>query len=186
MADLPPLRPEDLGEEFRAKIALQDYSARPTIEGVQFIPLRAFPEDGGSFMEVCRLDEQGCLEALPSFRVLQVSHSEMEPGAVKAWHLHLNQEDVWFVAPSQRALVGLLDLRKTSPSYQVAMRFVLGAGNARLLYVPRGVAHGAANLSQHTISLLYLTNQHFNPDHPDEHRLPWDLLGGEFWEMHRG
>lgn len=186
MTDARELRLADLGEDFRSRITVQDYATRPTIDGVQFIPLRAFPEDGGSFMEVCRLDERGCLQALPSFQVLQVSHSEMEPGAIKAWHLHLSQEDVWFVAPSQRALVGLVDLRKGSSSYQTAMRFVLGAASPRLLYVPRGVAHGVANLTQYAVTLLYLTNQHFDPAHPDEHRLPWDLLGREFWEMHRG
>jgi dTDP-4-dehydrorhamnose 3,5-epimerase len=66
------------------------------------------------------------------------------------------------------------------------MRLVLGGGKAQLLYVPRGVAHGAANLWAQAASIIYFVNQQFCLEHPDEGRLPWDLLGKDIWEVAKG
>jgi len=52
------------------------------------------------------------------------------------------------------------------------MRFMLGGGRARLLLIPRGVAHGVANLSARGAQLIYFSNATFDPHNPDEHRLP--------------
>jgi len=150
--------------------------------------LKLSPEQiaGGSFAELIRLDESGRLIAIPSFQVRQSSYSQMLPGAIKAFHLHYNQEDVWFVPPTDRLLVGLVDVRADSPTAGVSMRFVMGAGKGQLLYIPRGVAHGAANIGQSPMTILYFVNQHFNLGDPDERRLPYDILGREFWDMEQG
>jgi dTDP-4-dehydrorhamnose 3,5-epimerase len=66
------------------------------------------------------------------------------------------------------------------------MRFVLGAGRAQALYIPRGVAHGLANIWTQPANMIYLVNQLFDPENPDEHRLPWDVLGNDFWEIKKG
>jgi dTDP-4-dehydrorhamnose 3,5-epimerase len=66
------------------------------------------------------------------------------------------------------------------------MRFVLGAGRARLLYTPRGVAHGCANIWNTPSTIIYFVNQQFNLEAPDERRLPYDLLGEDFWEITPG
>ncbi len=176
----------DIGDEFRNKIFIQDYSKKLQIDGVKFIDVTQFAEDSGVFAELARLDDSGKLLAAPDFKVKQFNRSEMEPSAIKAWHLHLNQEDLWFVAPSDRLLVGLCDLRKSSLTYGAKMRFVLGAGKSRFLYIPRGVAHGVANLTNKTTVLIYLVNQFFDASNPDERRLPWDIFGKEFWELQRG
>ena len=66
------------------------------------------------------------------------------------------------------------------------MRFVLGAGRARLLYIPRGVGHGCANLGTEPATVLYYVNQQFDLQDPDERRLPWDIAGADFWRMTPG
>jgi dTDP-4-dehydrorhamnose 3,5-epimerase len=66
------------------------------------------------------------------------------------------------------------------------MRLVLGSGKARLLLIPRGVAHGVANLSSQPAAVIYFVNQAFNLERPDEHRLPYDLLGEDFWSIRPG
>ena len=88
--------------------------------------------------------------------------------------------------PYDRILVGLLDARKDSPTYNRSMRLVLGAGRAQALYIPRGVAHGLANLWQNPASMIYFVNQCFDPNNPDEHRLPWNTLGEDFWTIRKG
>jgi len=180
------LTPESIGTDFAANVSTQDYSARPKIEGVKIIDLRLMIDDGGSFAELVRFSEDGSLETIPEFKPRQSSYSQVLPGAIKAFHLHFNQEDVWFVPPTDRLLIGLVDARKDSPTYNVSQRFVMGAGRAQLLYIPRGVGHGGANIWQSPATILYFVSQQFNLENPDEQRLPWDILGKDFWELTQG
>lgn len=181
-----PLSAEDIGQPFRASVSVQDYSPTTAIAGVELLQLRRMVDDGGEFMELLRLDEQGCLQAKPSMRVVQVNYSRVLPGAIKAFHLHYQQEDVWFVPPSDRLLLGLVDVREQSPTYGQRMRFVLGEGQPRMVHIPRGVAHGAANIWARPAQIIYLVNQHFSLQDPDERRLPWDLCGADFWAIAPG
>jgi dTDP-4-dehydrorhamnose 3,5-epimerase len=183
---LKPLTKEAIGNDFSNDLSVQDYSKKPTIEGVQLINLTYFIDDGGSLTEIVRLDDQGNLQILPEFKVRQSTFSQMLPDTIKAFHLHYNQEDVWFINPTDRLLIGLFDARKNSPTYNNSMRFVLGAGRAQILYIPRGVAHGLANVWKAPASMIYFVNQQFDPNNPDEHRLPWDTLGKDFWEIRKG
>lgn len=166
-------------------LTTQDYSPKTKIEGVEIVELRRFIDDGGSFLELGRF-ASGALEGFEGVEVKQLSYSEMMPGTIKAFHVHRLQEDVWFVPPSQRVLVVLHDVRKGSASEGVTMRFVMGDGKAQLVRIPRGVAHGAANPWQNPASIIYFVTEQFNASEPDEHRLPWDFIGPEVWEMHRG
>jgi dTDP-4-dehydrorhamnose 3,5-epimerase len=118
--------------------------------------------------------------------VRQSSYSEVLPGAIKAWHLHDVQDDLWFVPPSQRLLAGLLDVREHSGTYKQSMRVVLGGGAAKLLYIPSGVAHGAANPWKAAAGIIYFVSSQFDAANPDELRLPWDLIGREFWQIQQG
>jgi dTDP-4-dehydrorhamnose 3,5-epimerase len=112
----------------------------------------------------------------------------VEPGIVKAYHVHLRQTDVWYVPPSDRILVVLLDVRRGSRTTGTRMRLTLGAGASRLLRVPPGVAHGARNLAAAPGRIIYFTDVHFSaePAECDEGRLPWDYAGAEVWEPQRG
>ena len=182
----PRLQIDDIANEWRDAISVQDYSGKPGIAGLSFIELRELVDDGGSFLEMGRLDDAGKLLGVDDFQVRQLNFSTLEPGAVKAWHVHYGQEDVWFIPPTSRLVVGLKDIRESSPTKGNALRFVMGPGRARLMLIPRGVAHGIANLTQQSQSMIYLVNQHFAVDDADERRLPWDAFGAEFWEMTRG
>ncbi len=177
---------EQIDAKFRDKVSTQDYSRKTPIGGVQIIELRHMIDDGGAFAEIVRFDEHGRLLQIPEFHVRQSSYSVVLPGAVKAFHLHFNQEDVWFVPPTDRLLIGLIDVRNGSPTCGQTMRFVMGGGKAQILYVPRGVGHGCANIGTTPATILYFVNQHFDLNAPDEHRLPWDMLGTEFWQITQG
>ena len=180
------LSPADFGPDYADLITTQQYGGATKIHDVKFIDLRLMTDDGGSFAELVRFDENGNLEAVPDFKVRQSSYSLVLPGSIKAFHLHFNQEDVWFVPPTDRLLVGLIDCRKDSPTYNASMRFVMGGGKAQLVYIPRGVAHGGANIGTAPSTILYFVNQQFNLADPDERRLPWDVLGADFWQMTPG
>lgn len=181
-----PLTPSDLSPRFAAAVTTQSYERAPRIDGVQLLDLRLMSDDGGSFAELVRFDECGRLQAIPTFQARQSSYSLVLPGAIKAFHLHYNQEDVWFVPPTDRLIIGLIDCRAASPTEGQTMRLVMGAGKAQLLYIPRGVAHGCANVGQVPSTVVYFVNQQFDLSDPDERRLPWDILGAAFWQMTPG
>jgi dTDP-4-dehydrorhamnose 3,5-epimerase len=175
-----------IGSEYRGLASTQSYDARSSIDGVTITDLPVFSDEGGDFCEVTRFAPDGTLSLAPGYRPAQISYSLMEAGQIKALHLHRRQDDLWFVPPAHRLLVGLLDVREDSPTYRTPMRLVLGAGKGRLLFIPRGVAHGIANVSTGKGSIIYFTNAAFDPDSPDEHRLPHDLLGADFWTIRPG
>ncbi|HEV8440154.1 MAG TPA: dTDP-4-dehydrorhamnose 3,5-epimerase family protein [Methylomirabilota bacterium] len=177
----------NLSEEAKRAFALQDYSGAPEIEGVQVLDLKRFHDDGGSFCELGRL-HGGLHAAFPGFEVKQVNYSEMDPGVIKAFHLHRRQTDVWFVPPGDKMLLVLLDVRADSRTRNAHRRLVLGDGASRLVRIPPGVAHGVKNLAGSRGRIIYFVDEQFSPapDSCDEGRLPWDFAGAEIWDVVRG
>lgn len=167
-----------------SKIKKQSYGVPPQIAGVKLIDLPEYVDDSGSFVELCRLDKGVC-ELLPDFEFKQINYSCVLPGTIKATHIHKKQDDVWFVPPQSRLLVGLKDLRAGSKTEGALMRFVLGGGKAKLLFIPAGVAHGLANPWSEPAAIFYFTSYHFSKDseQSEEYRLPADFLGKDFWDM---
>lgn len=176
-----------LNDDAKRAFSLQDYSPARPIAGVELVELARFVDDGGAFVELGRL-AGGVHAGLAGFTVAQVNYSEVDPGVIKAFHLHRRQTDVWFVPPGDRMLVVLVDVRAGSPSEHAVRRLVLGDGAARLLRIPPGVAHGVRNLAPVRGRLVYFVDQHFSPDpeRTDEGRLPWDFAGAHVWEPTRG
>jgi dTDP-4-dehydrorhamnose 3,5-epimerase len=177
----------NLSDDAKRAFSVQDYGAAPGIEGVEVVELRRHGDDGGSMTELARLAD-GRPEAIAGFTVRQINYSEIEPGVIKAFHLHSRQTDVWYVPPSDRVLVVLIDVRQASKSEGVRRRVMLGNGASRLLRIPPGVAHGVRNLGRSTARVIYFTDVHFSaePDTCDEGRLPWDFAGADIWEPTRG
>ncbi|MBL8857070.1 MAG: dTDP-4-dehydrorhamnose 3,5-epimerase family protein [Planctomycetes bacterium] len=174
-------------KEAEAQYAKQDYSAKKRIEGLEIVELKRFNDDGGAMTELGRLDG-GIHKQLPGFTVKQVNYSVLEPLAIKAFHLHKRQTDVWYVPPSDKLLLVLADVRKGSPTEGLVMRFVLGDGNSRLVRIPPGVAHGCKNLRPASpCAIIYFVDVQFSTDDQcDEGRLPWDHFGEKVWDVERG
>jgi dTDP-4-dehydrorhamnose 3,5-epimerase len=171
----------------QAAYAVQDYSAKPRIHGLEIVELKRFNDDGGAMTELGRLDG-GLHKQLPGFQVRQVNYSVMEPLAIKAFHLHKRQTDVWYVPPSDKALLVVADVRAGSPTEGLVQRLVLGDTRSFLVRIPPGVAHGVRNLRpQAPLAIIYFVDVQFSTDeHCDEGRLPWNHFGEKVWEVERG
>lgn len=171
----------------QAAYSVQDYRPRPGIDGLEIVELARFNDDGGSMTELGRL-AAGRHAALAGFEVRQVNFSTMEPLALKAFHLHRRQTDVWFVPPSDKVLLVVADVREGSPSRGVVKRIVLGDMRSRLVRIPPGVAHGVKNLMpMRAATIVYFVDVQFSTDAScDEGRLPWDHFGTQVWDVERG
>jgi len=101
--------------------------------------------------------------------MVQGNRSDKQAGALVGLHYHLHQADYWYV-PRGRALVVLHDLREGSPTDGATMCFEIGEGHELGVFIPPGVAHGFAALSDMVIT--YLVDGYYNPN--DELGVAWD------------
>ena len=101
--------------------------------------------------------------------MVQANRGERNAGAVVGLHYHLHQADYWTV-PKGRARVVLHDLREGSVTDRATLSLDIDADNALGVFIPPGVAHGFASLSDLTIA--YMVDGYYNP--ADELGLAWD------------
>ncbi len=101
--------------------------------------------------------------------MVQNSRSDKEAGSLVGLHYHLNQADYWYVVRG-RANVVLHDLRLGSPTEGTTEVFELGDEHENGVYIPRGVGHGFASLTDTT--LMYLVDHYYDPQ--DEWGVAWD------------
>lgn len=177
----------EINDPAKAAFSFQDYTAGERIDGVEILELQRFNDDGGAITELGRLTA-GMHGELEGFEARQINYSEIEPDAVKAYHLHHRQTDVWYVPPHDKLLLVLHDCRAGSPTENTTMRFVLGDGRNRLVRIPPGVAHGTKNLARAVGRIIYMVDVQFSTESGecDEGRLPWDFLGKEVWDVVKG
>jgi dTDP-4-dehydrorhamnose 3,5-epimerase len=176
----------DILTKLQKEVYVQDYSKKQPIEGVKIVEVRRMAGEDGTFEDLLRLDETGHLELFPEIQVRQINRSKLLPGSIKAWHLHFNQEDVWYIAPEDHMILGLWDTREKSTTKDKTMKVVMGNGTSKLVVVPRGVAHGVVNVASTPGSIFYFVNNQFVLTDADERRLKWDALGASFWEVEKG
>lgn len=147
------------------------------IDGVEIKQLATHPDERGFFREIIRGTDPLFREGFGQF-----SHSLMHHGVIKAWHIHPNQIDWWYV-PIGALKVALHDLREDSPTNGVTSELLLGEMyTAQVLKIPAGVAHGCAALVGPT-HLFYITSQTYDPREEgriafDDPEIGYDWLAG--------
>jgi dTDP-4-dehydrorhamnose 3,5-epimerase len=134
------------------------------ITGVWLVEPDAHGDERGRFVETYRRSW------FPNGReMVQANRSDKRAGSLVGLHYHLHQADYWYV-PSGRALVVLHDLRQGSPTEGATLTLEIGERAEIGVFIPPGVAHGFAALTDLTIT--YLVDQYYNAD--DELGVAWD------------
>ncbi len=111
----------------------------------------------------------------------QANRSEKQAGAIVGLHYHLHQADYWYVLRGTARVV-LHDLRQGSPTDGATLTLDLDGDHDRGLFIPPGVAHGFASLTD--LTLWYLVDSYYNPE--DELGVAWDdpAIGAD-WGLDR-
>ncbi len=144
-------------------------TASEVIDGVVIVTPDVHGDERGLFVETYRR------AWFPGGReMIQSNRADRRAGAIVGLHYHLHQADYWYV-PFGRARVVLHDLREGSPTDGRTEVMDLGARDDgthdhRGIYIPPGVAHGFASLTDMTIT--YLVDGYYNP--ADELGVAWD------------
>ncbi len=137
------------------------------IDGVKIEELKIHTDDRGLLVEVLK-------DGSPLFdRIKQTTYTEAYPGVIKAFHRHEKQTDIWYFCRGMAQVV-LHDLREGSPTFGETGQFIMGERAPRLLSIPPGVAHGYRVLGSDPACLFYHTTESYNPDNPDEERIPYN------------
>src|SRR5579872_2671259 len=135
-----------------------------TIDGVVIVHPAVHGDERGVFVETYRR------QWFPHGReMLQGNRSDKQAGAVVGLHFHLHQADYWYV-PRGRARVVLHDLRIGSPTEGATLELEIGEHDHRGVWIPPGLAHGFAALSD--VTMTYLVDQYYNQ--ADELGVAWD------------
>ena len=115
------------------------------------------------------LEERGIIDTTIS----QTAESKSAKGIVRGMHY---QEDPCCQAKLVKCETGavldvIIDLRQDSPTYKKWFSIELTPENGKMLYVPRGFAHGFVALKDET-RFEYLVDNHYKPSH--ENGIAWD------------
>ncbi|MCU1374333.1 MAG: dTDP-4-dehydrorhamnose 3,5-epimerase-like enzyme [Actinomycetia bacterium] len=142
------------------------------IAGVVVHPLTIHADERGRFIETYRK------EWVPGAReMIQANRGDRQAGCVVGLHFHRKQADWWYVVEGSARVV-LHDLRVGSPTDGETMVFDQTADVPTGVYIPPGVAHGFASLSD--VTLTYLVDGYYDP--ADELGVAWDdpAIGAEW------
>jgi dTDP-4-dehydrorhamnose 3,5-epimerase len=139
------------------------------ISGVFIVEPAVHGDERGTFIETYRR------EWFPQGReMIQGNRGDRQQGCIVGLHYHLHQADYWYVVAGSTRIV-LHDLRRGSPTDGATLVMDLGeradgTHDHRGVFIPPGVAHGFASLTDMT--LTYLVDGYYNP--ADELGVAWD------------
>lgn len=137
----------------------------PFIKGLYIAQLKVFEDSRGRFMETFRKEWFPQRE----WGIIQNNRSDSKKGVLRGLHFHYHQVDYWY-CPFGRIRAGLVDLRPESPTFRNSTTVEMGEENNVGLFVPVGVAHGFAALTDCT--LMYVVDNYY--DSTDEFGVIWN------------
>jgi dTDP-4-dehydrorhamnose 3,5-epimerase len=134
------------------------------ISGVYVVEPVIHGDQRGLFIETYRR------EWIPGAReMIQSNRANRQHGALVGLHYHLHQSDYWYI-PFGTARVVLHDLREGGPTDGATHSLDLSGENHVGVYIPPGVAHGFAALTDMVIT--YLVDGYYNA--ADELGVAWN------------
>lgn len=146
------------------------------IEGVRVRRLEPHHDERGSLTELLRSD-------WPEFEHFgQALLTLNRPGVIRGWHAHRRQTDV-IVVIGGTALVAMYDARDGSTTRGELEDHVVDGEAPAAIFVPPGVYHGYRTLGNRPAVVLNFPTELYDPDTPDEFRVPHDYAEiGYDWE----
>ena len=133
------------------------------LPGLKLVQLKIFGDSRGFFVE--RFNINAFKEAEMPTSFYQDNHSRSQPGVVRGLHYQ------W--EPAQGKLVSVVrgriwdvavDIRSDSPSFGKWMGVELSDQSGKMLWIPKGFAHGFCVLGDEPADVIYKVDQLYNPD----------------------
>jgi dTDP-4-dehydrorhamnose 3,5-epimerase len=141
------------------------------IPDVLIIEPRVFGDSRGFFFE--SFNQEAFNQATgTSVQFVQDNHSRSAKGVLRGLHYQIQQPQGKLVRVVQGAVFDVaLDIRASSPTFGQHVGVELSAENKRMLWVPKGFAHGFIAISD-TAEFLYKTTDYYAPQF--ERSIAWN------------
>jgi dTDP-4-dehydrorhamnose 3,5-epimerase len=133
------------------------HASATAIDGMFVTPLRIIRDERGSVMHMLRDDSQRFE------RFGEIYFSTVDPGAVKAWHLHREMALNYAVPVGMITLV-CYDDRDGSPTKGNVVELHVGESNYVLVTIPPLVWNGFTCKSPHTAVVANCATVHHSPE----------------------
>lgn len=140
------------------------------IPEVKLIEPRVFGDQRGFFMETW--NARTFAEAGLDFEFVQDNQSRSSKGVLRGLHYQLQHTQGKLVRVTAGSIFDVaVDIRRSSPTFGHWVGYELSAVNKRMLWVPRGFAHGFLTLEDGT-DVLYKCTDIYAPEH--ERSIAWN------------
>jgi len=137
---------------------------------VFLIEPKVIGDQRGFFLESYHREKYAALGIHDEF--VQDNHSQSVRDTLRGLHYQLQHAQAKLCRVVQGEVLDVaVDIRRGSPTFGRWVSAVLSAENKRLIYVPRGFAHGFAVLSE-TAEFLYKCSDFYHAEH--EHGVLWN------------
>jgi dTDP-4-dehydrorhamnose 3,5-epimerase len=148
------------------------------IHDVRLTPLKKICDERGRMMHLFSRE-------WPIFKSFgEVYFSTVNPGVVKAWHLH-KENTLNYTAVTGMIKCVLFDDREGSPTRGEVNEFFLGEHNYQLITIPPGIWNGVKGITTTESIISIVMDLPYNPAevvriHPFQNNIPydWDLKHG--------
>lgn len=135
-------------------------------EGLYIIDLEKKEDERGWFMRTFDLNHffKGIEGYNSEWKQMNHSHTSVKH-TWRGFHFQIQpfQETKVIRCIQGKVLDCALDLRKDSKTYLKVFQLELSEENCRMLFIPKGFAHGFLTLRDHT-SLIYLHDEYYMPE----------------------
>jgi dTDP-4-dehydrorhamnose 3,5-epimerase len=141
-----------------------------SLSGLLLLEPCVFGDERGFFLESYNQRTFAALGIPETF--VQDNHSFSERNVIRGLHYQIQQPQGKLVrAVTGEILDVALDVRRSSPTIGKWESFKLSGENKRILWIPRGFAHGFRVVSE-TAHVLYKTTDFYAPE--NEHTVAWN------------
>ena len=140
------------------------------IPGVLILHPKVFEDERGFFFESYnkqKLEAVGIAEAF-----VQDNHSKSSRGVLRGLHYQVRYPQGKLVRIIQGEVLDVVvDIRRGSPTFGQWISVLISAENKKQVWIPGGLAHGFAVLSE-TAEFCYKVTDYYHPE--DEAGIRWD------------
>jgi dTDP-4-dehydrorhamnose 3,5-epimerase len=154
-----------------AKPAMSTFQKIPTsLPGVFVLEPRVFGDERGFFLE--SFNERAMRELGIEEHFVQDNHSCSSRNVLRGLHYQIRQTQGKLVRVVEGEILDVaVDLRRSSPTFSRWDAVRLSGENKRMLWIPRGFAHGFCVISEKA-HVFYKTTDYYAPEH--ERTLAWN------------
>lgn len=154
---------------------------RTPIEGLAVVEPRVFDDARGYFVECFNLRD---FEAagIP-FACKQQNVSASVRGVLRGMHYQVHHPQAKLVRVNLGEVFDVaVDVRRSSPTFGSWYGVRLSADNRRMLYLPRGMAHGFLVMSERA-EFMYLCDEYYHPEDESGFRYDDPAVGIDWPEL---